>query len=511
MKKFPLFFAMAVVAVMLAIAAAPGSALAAFADDLSVAPLTVLSGPSPFAPNCDGVQPRGQVYLNAEAEPIVAANPTNPQNVVAAWQQDRWSNGGARGLLASVTHDGGQSWSRTAAPFTRCTGGTTANGGDHSRASDPWVSFAPNGDVYQSALAIDWRTYQGFSYQAANILVSKSSDGGDTWSTAIALTHDTLITVFNDKESITADLTDARYVYAVWDRIEVPAGTADYEIRPALQGLAHQQIHVGLQPILFSRTTNAGANWEPARVIYDPGERNATIGSEIVVLPNGTLVNMFEGYFASNYQGLSGYNQMVIRSTDRGATWSAAIPVSPDLAVGMVDPATGLPIRTNNDLPHVTVDRQSGALYAVWGDSRFSGGQRDGIVLVKSTNGGLTWSGPVQINQEPGAPAFTPTISVAADGTVAVSYYDLRNDTSDPDTLLADYWIIHSHDGGATWSEEHISGPFDIKTAPIAGGYFLGDYQGLTSAKNTFLSVFVQANSGNTANRNDVFFTTITP
>jgi hypothetical protein len=147
----------------------------------------------------------------------------------------------------------------------------------------------------------------------------------------------------------------------------------------------------------------------------------------------------------------------------------------------------------------------------VWADSRFSGGQRDGIVFVKSTNGGLTWSGTVQINQEPGAPAFTPAVSVAVDGTVAVSYYDLRNDTPDPETLLTDYWIIHSHDGGATWSEEHISGPFDAKTAPFVGGYFLGDYQGLTSAENSFLSVFVQANSGNVANRNDVFFTTIAP
>jgi hypothetical protein len=92
-----------------------------------------------------------------------------------------------------------------------------------------------------------------------------------------------------------------------------------------------------------------------------------------------------------------------------------------------------------------------------------------------------------------------------------VTFYDLRNDTPDPDTLMADYWIIHSHDEGSTWSEEHISGPFDVKTAPVVGGYFLGDYQGLTNVENAFLPVFVQTNSGNAANRNDVFFTTIAP
>src|SRR5206468_837136 len=64
----------------------------------TVSPITLVSGPSPYA-NCTAGGP-GKNYVNAEVEPYVAINPANPNNIVAAWQQDRWSNGGAHGLVA---------------------------------------------------------------------------------------------------------------------------------------------------------------------------------------------------------------------------------------------------------------------------------------------------------------------------------------------------------------------------------------------------------------------------
>jgi len=135
-----------------------------------------------------------------------------------------------------------------------------------------------------------------------------------------------------------------------------------------------------------------------------------------------------------------------------------------------------------------------------------------GIALSKSTDGGLTWSAPVQVNQRPDVQAFTAAVEVADDGTVGVTYYDFRNNTSDPATLPTDYFIVHSHDGGLTFGDEaHVAGPFDMKTAPRAGGFFVGDYEGLATIGNTFIPVFVQANSGNTANRADVFETTAGP
>jgi hypothetical protein len=69
-------------------------------------------------------------------------------------QQDRWSNGGAHGLVAGITHNGGTTWTETFAHFSECAGGTAANGGDFERSSDPWVTFAPNGDAYQFVLQL---------------------------------------------------------------------------------------------------------------------------------------------------------------------------------------------------------------------------------------------------------------------------------------------------------------------------------------------------------------------
>ena len=61
-----------------------------------------------------------------------------------------------------------------------------------------------------------------------------------------------------------------------------------------------------------------------------------------------------------------------------------------------------------------------------------------------------------------------------------------------PSTLLVDAWLTTSTDG-VNWSERHVAGPFDFNRAPTAeGGLFIGDYQGLASASGEFVA-FVRA------------------
>jgi hypothetical protein len=103
-----------------------------------------------------------------------------------------------------------------------------------------------------------------------------------------------------------------------------------------------------------------------------------------------------------------------------------------------------------------------------------------------------------------------------ADGTIGVTYYDFRNNTPAPG-LPTDYWFVHCHAASqdctnpANWSAEtHVAGPFDMETAPDAGGYFVGDYEGLARAGNSFVAFFAMANNGNIANRN-IFESTIRP
>src|SRR4051794_33479529 len=90
-----------------------GTALPAGASPLAAGPPVLASGPSPFAGCTAGPAPGpdpGTVSPNTEVEPFVAVNPTDPNNVIGVFQQDRWSNGGAHGLVASRSTNGGGGW-----------------------------------------------------------------------------------------------------------------------------------------------------------------------------------------------------------------------------------------------------------------------------------------------------------------------------------------------------------------------------------------------------------------
>ncbi len=436
-----------------------------------------VSGPSPFAAGCGGAAAVGTLYVNAEVEPLLAINPRDPAHLVGAWQQDRWSSGGAQGLLAGVSFDGGLTWERHAAPFSRCTGGTAANGGDYERASDPWVSFGPDGTVYQIALALTGATFQANSANA--ILASRSTDGGRSWSDPATLKADGF-SAFNDKQSITADPTDARLVYATWDRVEPIGGGPSY----------------------FSRSTDGGLSWEPAVPIYDPGRAGQTLNNQIVVLPDGTLVDFFTLFDQVGSVAMSA-TLSVIRSLDKGLTWSAPIAIATMQALGVKDPDTGARVRDGANLGAIAVGPQ-GELVAVWQDARFSGGARDAVALARSQDGGLSWSAPVRVNHDPTVPAFVPGVAVRGDGTIGVAYYDFRGNTPDPGTLPTDYWLAQSADG-VTWTESHVAGPFDLAIAPNADGLFLGDYQGLAAAGGSFVPLFARTSDGDLANRTDIY------
>jgi Neuraminidase (sialidase) len=118
-------------------------------------------------------------------------------------------------------------------------------------------------------------------------------------------------------------------------------------------------------------------------------------------------------------------------------------------------------------------------------------------MLSHSDDGGRTWSEPVKVNKTPSGTftdqAFEPTVHVNSSGVVAVSYYDFRSDVSGDGQLTTDHWIAHSHDGGSTWLEDHLAGPFDMHQAPYARGYFVGDYQGLDAQGNVFRPLFTLA------------------
>jgi hypothetical protein len=467
--------------------------LVALVGRVAAAPTLVLvSGPSPFTPGCEGVAQSGTNFQNAEVEPWLAVNPANTKNLIGVFQQDRWSNGGAHGLVAASSFNGGKTWSETPLPFSACAGGL-----GYERASDPWVSIGPDGTAY--AVSISFNDSNNNNAVAA----ATSTDGGLTWKHLSVIIADNAPTFqfFNDKESVTADPTTPGEAYTVWDRLESPNGNPDAELHTA----------AGRGPALFSKTTNGGLTWSSPKVIVKVPSRQQTIGNQIVVDPrDGTLYDFFD--LITPPFNVTAFKVAFIKSTDGGDTWTKPQIIADLRSVGVRDPNTGEPVRTGDIIPEPAIDPATGQLYVVWQDSRFTGGQFDEVALATSTNGGASWSAPIQVNTNTptNRPGFTPAIHVNSAGTVGVTFYDFRNlAAGNTTTLPTDYFLVTSTNGGTSFGNEtHITGSFDMKTAPVAGGFFVGDYEGLDTRGASFVPFFVATNSGNTSNRTDVFATT---
>src|SRR5437773_11190860 len=145
-------------------------------------------------------------YPDAEVEPNIAVDPTNPQHLIGTVQQDRWNDGGANGLTNVVSTNGGASWSLAAGQpqFTICAGAQPGSPGYFDRATDPWVSFSKDGQVAYSIS--DSFNANGPAFGgASSIIVSRSTDGGSHWQTPVTAQLDTSPLELNDKESVAAD------------------------------------------------------------------------------------------------------------------------------------------------------------------------------------------------------------------------------------------------------------------------------------------------------------------
>ncbi|MGH2944962.1 MAG: sialidase family protein [Solirubrobacteraceae bacterium] len=468
-----------------------------------VGPLTAVSGTSPFAPGCNGAPQSGTEYRNAEVEPHVNVSVADARNVVGAWQQDRYSNGGANGQLAAYSLDGGDTWaspplspaSNTGqAKFSRCTFGNAANGGDFERATDPWLGSSPNGVLHQVSLVFNDTNVENA------ILTARSTDGGGNWEDPVTVKFDDNATIFNDKETLTANQYDSRFVYVTWQRLVFPREQAS--ARAAINAPVFRSV------AWFARSDDNGRSYDVVKPVFDPGTFNQTIGNQIVVLPNRDLVMVFNWIRNVGNPRNRGFTAAVIRSTDNGDSWSRPIVIDRMLTDGVRDPSDGHAVRTGDLIPQIAVDDRTGKLYVVWQDDRFTGQEQ--IAMATSTDGGRSWSRARRISNVGGAnQAFTPSVTVADDGDVAVTHYDFRNDAGTPGApLTTDSWILRSTNGGATFSEEMMGAPFDMTTAPDAGGYFVGDYEGLDFGLGGFKPFFARANDGNFANRTDVFATT---
>ena len=496
MKRRKLLWAISPLALALSLPASGSAAPPSTGSSLQ------LTASSPFA-GCtsDAVAAQtGTNYPNSELEPRLVLSPSRVDrnadglvdesdlNIVVTHQQDRWSNSGARGVVAEVSMDGGASWQTTPIPgITKCSGGTW------DRASNPWLSFGPQGDVYHSALVLNK------DKTASDILVSRSGDGGLSWGAPSSVAGSI---GFNDKPSITADALRPGNVYVVWQRQDTGS-------------------------TLLGRSTDGGSTWEPPRAIL----AKQVMGAEVLSHPSGALLMM-----GGRLQGPNNRNSAVVmlKSTDAGATWSAEKVVAAITTAEVTDPESRAKVRTSGtwSIPSMAMDTNPsspgfGNVYAVWEDGRFGGTSKtkfSSIAFSMSADAGTTWSSPIKVNQTPtnvsagNQQAFTPSVAVAENGSIGVSYYDLRNNSSSRTTLLADRWLAHCHPATAgracassgdwrTGEARVTDSSFDLSKAPNANGYFLGDYEGLAGGSDgSFFSAHAASDSTDPAS---LFFRTI--
>ncbi|MEE9293909.1 MAG: hypothetical protein V3W34_02945 [Phycisphaerae bacterium] len=116
------------------------------------------------------------------------------------------------------------------------------------------------------------------------------------------------------------------------------------------------------------------------------------------------------------------------------------------------------------------------------------------VMLVRSTDGGQTWSEPIRVNDDsPSATAWQwfGTMSVAPNGRIDVFWNDTRNDTA---VVFSELYYTSSFDGGSTWSTNRpVSRPFNhflgYPQNPKLGDYY-HSVSGATGADLAFAATF---------------------
>jgi hypothetical protein len=144
---------------------------------------------------------------NGDNEVDIAINPTNPDNLIAAWND--YGPGQSCGLGYSL--DGGRTWA------TSWLRGVTPLGGNPTfdyGAGDPSVGFLNDGTAVLSCAA--WGASKS---QPSALFASRSTDGGRTWAPVQQLTFGQNLGHLQDHNMLTIDSYSNRVLvaYSVWN------------------------------------------------------------------------------------------------------------------------------------------------------------------------------------------------------------------------------------------------------------------------------------------------------
>ena len=420
----------------------------------------------------------------AQDETWVTVNPNDPTNIVAASNNTRYNHGGVGYKMAAYyTTDGGNNWGISTTPSNL---GLYINAPAQGGLTnfDPGVAFDTKGNVYYS---------YGFaqvgddnSSNDNGVFVSKSTNGGKTWTTPIPIAlenNGSSTQAFNDRYSIASDVNEnSPYkdrVYVTWQRFKSNPG------------------------VMFSYTKNENESWSP--LVKLSGSTYNTQAPMPAVGPDG------EVYVAWRQSAQNQTTKMIFqKSTNGGQTWwPSAKTVMTIKNLGTVNSESHrnvLPdkqqIRVSSN-PFIAVDRSNGPrrgwIYMVTSGNDNSNNPH--AFLIRSTDGGNTWTNPQIIDDnDNGTDVFFPSIAVdPVTGMVSIFYYSSQNDKNNKGV---DGYVAVSFDGvnfsvfrltPETW---YLDGSGDVSWQG-PGNYYWGDYSCIVSYNATAYPVFWMPNSPN--------------
>jgi hypothetical protein len=406
----------------------------------------------------------------------------------------------------AMSSDGGQTFAQSAVP-------QPALGID---VGDGVVAFGPNGTLFYSSLVLQ---------ETTAVAVASSTDHGMTFSQP-AIVSGTIggATAFQDAPSICVDEgANSAFkgnIYVSWATFGKAANS-----------------------ISFTSSTDAGATFQTPVALPAPPKPPkdsvlAFIDGPLPAVGPGGQVYVF--YYAS-YFGTLGSQIFVVKSTDGGKTFGPGVVVASfftqeSVLAPLSDVFQGLQVYTggqggvasdtaSDSYPQVAID-QTGNIGVVFeATSLTAPGASDPskVFFAKSSDGGNTFSAPLQINDDGGVTTqWRPSIAVTPSGVFGVKWFDRRNDAAH-DSLNNVYMAI-SNDGGNTFSKNFLltdtnwlfgeedtitidSANFNIESADLNEESidYHGSYDTITALGESFLCSWSDERSG----KSDIYFTSV--
>ena len=349
---------------------------------------------------------------------------------------------------------------------------------------DPVVACTSASTFYYSSLFFTVASFSPYTPLTA-ISVSKSTNGGASFGAPVSAATKDAFTHFLDKDWMAVNPSNPNQIAVTYTDFDFSFTVCPTSPRTAIELVG---------------SSDGGNTWGAPQVIFEacnaPPDFPSVQGSQVAFSPLGA-VNV--AYELSSSGVPTGRQIEFAQAPSLGAAFGAIMPVADVIGVGDGSAVQG-GIRAFLDIQGMAVDRSGlstdGNIYIVFHDSTNFRKGFDGVpygysdaMIVKSSNNGVTWGAPVQVNTNPeplenglGTDAYMPGVAVDnSTGEVGVCWYDRRNDRLN---FLVDRFCGHSTDAGATFTNVRVTRqnfPPIHGTDDLVNPSYFGDYDTVAS------------------------------